>query len=358
MTSSEPIKVTQRLLSLDAYRGVIMICLISHAFGFYALKDHPYFNFLAEQTEHRAWEGCTFWDLIQPAFMFMVGVAMPFSLGKRKALGASQLNIYLHVFRRSIVLVLIAVMFNSIHAGILSIGFVNVLPQIAFGYFFASFLVDRSFRAQGVAAALILLIYTIVWVLFSNDPWTKGNDNIGSVIDMWMLGEYYGGFYVGSNAIPSTATIIFGLMCGKLIASESSPKRVMKLLLIVGLAGLVSGYLLSFLNPMVKRIWTASFTLYSTGWVVLFLLLFYWVVEVKDYRRWTFVLVVVGMNSIAAYIMFQLFRGWINNALLAFTRPVIEPMGTGGVILQALLVLGAQWYVLYFFYKNKIFFKV
>ncbi len=109
MTQTEPIAVTQRLLSLDAYRGAIMICLISHGFGFYALQNHSYLNFLAQQTEHCAWEGCTFWDLIQPAFMFMVGVAMPFSLGKRKALGASQAGVYLHVFKRAILLALIAI---------------------------------------------------------------------------------------------------------------------------------------------------------------------------------------------------------------------------------------------------------
>jgi predicted acyltransferase len=147
-------------------------------------------------------------------------------------------------------------------------------------------------------------------------------------------------------------------MCGRLVAGELSQKQVMKILAIAAIALFAAGLALSPVVPIIKRIWTASFTLYSAGWVILFLLLFYWIIEVQGYQRWTLPLVVVGMNSIAAYIVFQLFRGWINNAILAFSKPLVEVMGAWGSVLQACLVLGAIWYVLFFFYRKKIFFKV
>ena len=373
------ITTTQRLTSLDAYRGAIMITLISHGFGFSVLQDHPYLGFLARQTDHVQWDGCVFWDLIQPAFMFMVGVAMPFAFGKRKSLGQSDATMFAHVLRRAIFLCLIAIGFDSINEGKLIIGFVNVLPQIAFGYVVAYFFLNKSYLTQGLAALSILIVYTLVWVWYPGNgnagvwanpyakpPWGAEYANLGSDFDLWLIGRYYPGYWLALNAIPSTATIIAGAMCGRLVSSGLSSNRIMKILILAGLGGIISGLAVSGALgiPIIKRVLSASFALYSTGWAILFLLLFFWIIEVKNYRRWAFFLVVVGMNSITAYIMFQLFRGWIDHAFLALltfsplNRPLVEAMGAPGAILQAFLVLGVQWYVLYFFYKNKIFFKV
>ena len=355
-------KAAERFVSLDAYRGAVMISLVSHGFGFSALDGHSLFGFLARQTEHVAWEGCVYWDLIQPAFMFIVGVAMPFAYAKRRSLGQRHGKILGHVIKRSIYLFLIAALFTSIHSGRPRITFVNVLPQIAIGYFLAFFVLKRSYSVQGLTAASILILYTLVWVFYPGNgdagPWATGNVNIGSDFDKWLMGDYYTGYYVGMNAIPSTATIIAGVMCGQLIASSLPQKRIMLILAISGIATMLAGLALSPLVPVVKRIWTASFGLYSAGWVILSLLLFYWVIEVLGYRRWTLIFVVVGMNSIAAYVIFQLFRGWIDNAVLTFSRPLVEAMGAYGTVLQAFLVLGVIWCILYFFYRRKIFFKV
>jgi len=355
-------KAAKRFVSLDAYRGAIMISLVSSGFGFSALKGHPCLGFLARHTDHVAWQGCVYWDLIQPAFMFMVGVAMPFAYARRRSLGQTHARIFGHVVQRAIALILIAAFFSSVHAGHPVITFINVLPQIAIGYFFAFFVLNRSYAVQGLTAALILAIYTLVWVLYPGNgaggPWAQGNANIGSDFDKWLMGAYYSGYYVGMNAIPSTATILFGVICGRLVASDLSPKQVMKVLAVLAVAFMAAGLALSPIVPMIKRIWTASFTLYSAGWVILVLLLFYWIVEVAGYQRWTFPLVVVGMNSIAAYIIFQLFRGWIDNAVLAFSKPLVTAMGPWGTVLQAFLVLGAIWYILYFCYRKKVFFKV
>ncbi len=367
-----PAKATERLVSLDAYRGAIMVALISHGFGFQALAGHPFWGFLARQTEHVRWEGCVFWDLIQPSFMFMVGVAMPFAFRKRQLAGHSSGRIFAHVLKRALVLCLLAIAFSTIHEGRVTIGFVNVLPQIAFGYVATYLLLRRSYFVQGMAAVLILAGYTLAWAFYPGNgsaglwanpyaepPWGAQFANLGSDFDYWLLGRWYPGYWVALNAIPSTSTIIAGAMCGRLLASERQQGHIMRILAISAITLLGSGWIASYLGiPMIKRVLTPSFAMYSTGWAILFLMTFYWVIEVLRIRRWAFVFIVVGMNSIAAYIMFQLFRGWIDNAIMAFVRTPIVAMGAAGTIIQAGLVLAAQWYVLYFFYKNKIFFKV
>lgn len=355
-------KAAQRLISLDAYRGAIMISLISVGFGFSAFAGHPYLNFLAVQTDHVEWSGCVYWDLIQPAFMFMVGVAMPYAYSRRIAFGDTHGQIFFHAARRCFNLFIITAIFTSIHAGHPTYSLVNVLPQIAFGYLMAFFVLNRSYWTQGIIAAAIVVVYTMVWIWYPGNgpdgPWAMGNANMGSDFEYWIMGAYNKGYWVSLNAIPSTATIIAGVMCGRLLSSNRSVFDIMKTLAIAAAALIVAGWCLSYYIPLVKRIMSASFTIYSTGWAILFLLLFYWIVEVAGFRKWTFVFVVVGMNSITAYIIFQLFRGWIDNSIFVFSRPVVEALGAYGNVLQACLVLGAQWYVLYFFYKHKIFFKV
>jgi len=351
----------QRLISLDAYRGAIMISLISHGFGFSALKGHPYLHFLAHQTDHVPWEGCVYWDLIQPAFMFMVGVAMPLAYAKRVSLGQSRRQIFVHALQRCFNLVLIAAIFSSIHAGHPTYTLVNVLPQIAFGYLMTLLVLHKSYAAQGLTAILILTVYTIVWIWYPGNgaggPWAMGHANMGGDFEKWLMGEYSSGYWVSLNAIPSTATIIAGAMCGKLLASRRSPSEIMKILGIAAVALMAAGFALGFYIPLVKRILTASFALYSTGWAILLLLLFYAVIDVWGCKRWSFFLLVVGMNSIAAYVVFQLFRGWIDRSLLVFTGSIVGSLGIYGEVLQAWLVLAAQWYIFYFCYRKGVFFK-
>ena len=355
-------QLTKRLVSLDAYRGMIMICLISVGFGLSAFKGHPWLGFLADQIEHVPWEGLTFWDLIQPAFMFMVGMAMPFAYAKRRSLGLSHQKIFLHVIHRAVMLIVIANVIGTIHSGEPSIGFINVLDQIAIGYFLAFFVINRSFWGQGLTAAGILLVYSIAWIFYPGNgpggPWEMGFQNLGGDFDMWMLGRTYSGHYVGLNAIPATATIIFGMMTGQVVGSLRSPKRVMQILAVAGFSGIILGLAFSPVIPIIKHIWTASFTLCSAGIVILGLLVVYWMVEVKKWTRWTYVPVVVGMNSIFAYIIFMMARGSVDKAVIAFIRPLVEAMGPWGSVLHSLLSLAVIWYVLYFFYKRKIFIKV
>lgn len=352
----------ERLGSLDAYRGLIMLTLLAGAV-FQSLRGHPDWNWLAEQNEHVAWAGCTYWDLIQPSFMFMVGVAMPFAFARRAVLGDSWNRQFRHVLVRAFNLTLIGVLLDNFGAEKWSIGFIRVLQQIAIGYVLAFFAVGRSYRTQGLVAAAILVSYNLLWMFNPwngpDGPWARGNENIGSAFDRWMLGRNYSGFYVGLNAIPSTATIIFGVMAGQLIMSRRTHRETMIKLLLAGVAGIALGLAVSPWLPLIKRIWTPSFTVFAAGCTTLMLLFFYWSIEVAGWKRWAFPLLVVGMNSIAAYVLGNAFGGWFRSLSNAWIAGLKQPLGDMWFpVFQRVLFAVAAWCVLYWLYRRRIFFKV
>jgi predicted acyltransferase len=351
-----------RLESLDAYRGLIMSTLLCGSI-FGSLRGHPTLNWLYVQNEHVAWEGCVYWDLIQPSFMYMVGVAMPFALGRREALGATWSARFRHVLARALGLIVIGVLLDNFGAERWSLGFMRVLQQIAVGYFLAFFVVGKGYRIQALSAAALLAGYNLLWMFNPWNgpagPWARGNENIGSALDLWMLGRHYSGYYVGLNAIPATATIIFGVMAGQLIMDRLPPRKTMLILLAAGLGGILAGYLVSTWLPLIKRIWTPSFTVYAAGWTTLMLLGFYGVIEVLDLRRWALPLVVVGRNSIAAYVLGNAFGGWFRSLSSAWIGWLKGPLGEiWFLVFQHIVIFTLAWFVLYWLWRRRIFFKV
>lgn len=353
---------TGRLISLDAYRGLIMLTLLCGGI-FQSLEGHPTWDWLARQNEHVAWQGTVYWDLIQPAFMFMVGVAMPFAFAARTARGDGWSAQALHALRRAAMLVVIGVLLDHIGAEHVQVGFIRVLQQIAFGYLVAFLVLGRSLTTQAAVVATILVGYQMLWT--SNPwngpggPWAQGNENIGSAFDHWLLGRHYSGYYVGMNAIPSSATIILGVMAGQFVQGSRDTRRTAAALLLAGIAGIVVGSVAGLWFPIVKRIWTPSFTIYSAGWTTVMLAAFYWAVEVQGWRRWTFPLLVVGMNSIAAYVIGNAFSGWFRTATRAWVDlfdPALGPVWLP--VFQRALFAATAWAVLLWFYRRRVFFKV
>ena len=350
-----------RLVSLDAYRGFIMLLLVSGGFGLKSLEGYAGWQWLAQQVEHAAWEGCTFWDLIQPAFTFMVGMAMPFALARRAAEGASPAQRFRHVAWRAFMLVLLSNIYSNWGArpGTLRLQLINVLSQIAFGYLACYFIIQLKFRWQAVVAGLMLAGY---WVLFAafpgpEGPWSK-TGNIGAVIDLQVLGYNYSGYYTTINFIGNAVTILFGCWAGMLMRSGLDHRRRLQVLAVCAAICFGLGLAIEPSNPMVKRLWTCSFTLFSTGWVVAMLMVFYWVIEVKQWKRWTFPFLVLGMNSIFVYSLGQIgISGWLNRGLSGFTGNFAF-MGPAGSIPQHLLVLGGLWWICYWLYQRRVFFKI
>jgi predicted acyltransferase len=349
------------LVSLDAYRGFIMLMLVSEGFGFSSLKAYAGWNWLAHQVEHASWEGCTFWDLIQPAFTFMVGMSMPLSLARRRREGATNWDAFRHVAWRALLLIVLSNIFSNWAArpGQLRVQFINVLCQIAFGYVLCFLILQVRFRLQMLAGAAMIAGYWALFVLFpgSEGPWSK-SDNIGAVIDLAVLGYNYSGYYTTINFIGNAVTILFGCWAGMLVQSAKPDAYKLRMLLACGAVSLALGLALEPFNPMVKRLWTASFLFFSTGWVLLMLAAFYWVVEMKRLKGWTFPLLVLGMNSIFVYSLGQIgIKGWLNRGLTGFTQN-FDWLGPAGSIPQHMLVLFGLWYLCYWLYQRKIFIKI
>ncbi len=418
-TKAEPAaRAAGRLVSLDAYRGFIMVVLAGSQFGFpkvaAQLKDSAVWQFLASQVDHVRWTGCTFWDLIQPSFMFMVGVAMPYSDASRRAKGQSTGQIAGHVLLRSFVLIVLGIFLSSNWSNQTDFTFVNVLSQIGLGYAFVYMLLGRGTKLQLLALAAILIGYWLFFVLYPvpgsefdystvgpKDPelWFSGffghwdkNANAAAAFDRWFLNlfprpedkpfVYNEGGYQTLNFVPSMATMIFGLMAGELLRSQRKPGEKFLYLLVASMVCLTFGLILDHtVCPSVKRIWTPSWAIYSAGWTFTMLAAFYALIDLSGYRRWAFPLVVVGMNSIAMYIMGQLIKGWVGKSVAihlghwwhwTIARVPSDHLreklqtnfgqdifgGIYGPVVQAVAVLLVLWLICLWMYRQKIFVRI
>ncbi len=360
--SNEPLSSAgNRLLSLDVYRGFTMFFMASAGFGFAVLADNPGWQWLACQVEHVEWAGFVVWDLIQPSFIFIVGAAMPFAFAARSARGQSRSQQFVHVLKRSLHLLLIGCVIVAIHKNTILIDLTTVLQQIAIAYFFAFFVLGRGTKVQVAAALGILLVHTLCFVLWPGvgpgGPWAK-NANFASAVEQWVFGRMDNGGYTAFNAISSIATVIFGILAGEMLRRDIPAARKVRNLFLAGLVCLAAGAALHPFIPVVKRIWTSSWAIFSAGWAYLLLALFYWLIDVKNIRRWSFIFMVIGMNSISIYVFFQMLRSNINHWLWTFTGPMLGPLGDPGLIFQNWLVLAVHVYVTYWLYKRKIFLKV
>jgi predicted acyltransferase len=398
--TSSAIAPAARLLSLDAYRGFIMLAMASHGFGLSKVVTNlqkagtevgPVLGFFATQLSHVAWRGYTFWDLIQPSFMFMVGVAMPFSYGKRESKGDSFWRMFAHAVLRSIVLVLLGLLLASNKADQTEFKFTNVLAQIGLGYTFLFLLWNCKWWIQALVAAAILGLYG--WAFYQHPlpvmgdwpaygvtqkdiddgamlegeraPWSK-NINFAAEVDRTFLNwfprpkPYIGdnGGYQTLNFVPSLATMILGLLAGQLLRTERSNLWKLGWIVGLGVALMAGGVALDMtVLPSVKRIWTPSWTLISGAWTLWFLAAFYWVIDVRGWRRWSMPLVVVGCNSIAAYLMAQLMDDWLRKLLHTHIGKTWFD-GTYGPILEHSAILAVMWLLCWYLYRQKAFLRI
>lgn len=356
------IAIQRRLNSLDVFRGFTMILLISEGFGLPYLQNYPYIGFIGRQFTHHPWNGMYFWDLIQPFFMFIVGVAMPFSFSKRWESGQTWNQTFLHVIRRSVTLFFLGVILHCAYSGKIVWELWNVLTQLSVTYFVAFLFMRKSIRTQIIVSFAILLgnylAYRFIPVPGVTDPWMKDN-NLGSFMDQILMGKINpGGGWVAINFIGSSAHTMWGVIAGLVLKSNRPDYQKVKLLVVSGVIGVVLGLLLDPVTPIVKRICTSSFIIESGGWSILALALFYWIVDIKGYKKWTWVMVVVGMNPIFIYMFVNLLGGWTDNFIGIFTMPVLDHFGVAGKIIQQNIVLIAYWYFSYYLYKNKIIIKI
>ena len=357
-----------RLLSLDFFRGVTMFLLVGEATELYVLLGSQalqgtVLGAIGMQLDHHPWNGLRFWDLIQPFFMFIVGVAMPFSIGRRWEHGDTWTETFRHALRRSGLLLLFGWGLYCIGPGRLTFELWNVLAQLSFTYLVAFLMMRKPARTQISFTFALLVISELLYRLWPvagfNQAFTP-DQNFGSWVDLHIMGKLSEGHWVAFNAIPTTAHTMWGVLAGQVLKSSRLPVSRMRALVIPGLIGVIAGYALDPVTPIIKRICTSSFVIVSGGWCLLVLALCYWLIDVKKLQKGVLFFNIVGMNSIFIY-MFTNTGGaeWLHKIAKPFTMGVFAWAGDlQAKIVTSLVVWGMLWYLCYWLFKRKIFMRI
>ena len=365
-------ETSNRLASIDAYRGFTMLAMASAGLSLTPLLENHNLGLLAHQLEHEEWEGCTAWDLIQPSFMFLVGVAMPFSFARREEQGATWKQQFSHALGRCLLLALIGMFLDTYSEHIVTVQFIRVLQQIALAYILVFFVLSWTVPLQLVVLIGILTFHPASYILYCQarglaDPWLPGN-NLGTRIDESMnLPRFLSyhidfmpvskGNYTTLNALTSAATILSGVLVGRLLRSPISSNSKVLVLIAIGFSCLCLGLNLSPYVPMIKRLWTSSVALYAGGWTFLLMAGFYALIDGLKCRNWAFPLIVVGMNSIAIYV----FSGVAGSNIKRAIEPFLLTFNMSqeiGLVTLAVAALGVKWLFCYWLYRHKIFMRV
>jgi predicted acyltransferase len=389
-------KQQQRNIAVDAYRGFVMLLMMGEVLQFsrvaHSFPNNPIWQFLSFNQSHVEWAGMSLHDTIQPGFTFLVGVALPYSLRSRQRKGEGFNRMLGHTIWRSFVLVALGFFLRSMNSPMTNFTFEDTLTQIGLGYTLAFLLTFARPRWQWISFAGLLFAYWLAWALYpapgADFPWASvgvpanwhhlytgfashwnKNSNLGQAFDVRFLNIlprpsrflFNDGGYLTLSFIPTLGTMLLGLAAGRW-SLESAPNIPMRKFLLAGTALVAAGLLFHFTGicPIVKRIWTPSWTLFSGGVCFFFLAAFSWVIDVRKHRGFAFPLVVVGMNSIAAYLIAHLFEEFVQSSFrihlgasaLNILGPALEPLLLGA------LTLISYWLILYWMFKKRIFVRI
>jgi heparan-alpha-glucosaminide N-acetyltransferase len=392
-TRTEP---SARLVSLDAFRGLVMVLMLAEVMRLpvvaQAFPQSLFWRIIGFNTEHVQWQGCSLHDLIQPAFSFLVGAALPFSIASRRKKGQSFGVMVGHAAWRAVLLIFLGIFLRSLHSAQTYFTFEDTLTQIGLGYVFLFLLGFTRVRTQVVTLVLILILFWAAFVIYPAPPasfdythvgvpqnwdhnytgflshWNK-NSNLSWAFDVWFLNlfprerpfVFNEGGWSTLSFIPTLATMIIGLLTGEWLKRSGSKNRKLRGMVVAGFLLLLGGLAFQWAGicPIVKRVWTSSYTLYSGGWVLLILAAFYALIELKGWRQWAFPLVVVGMNSIAIYVMSWTMTSFVGNALGRHIGPLFSVAGTTfQTVLHGFAVMLTFWLILLWMHRKKIFLRI
>lgn len=386
-----------RISSVDVYRGFVMFLMMAEVLEFghisKSLPESSFWAFLAFHQDHVEWVGCSLHDLIQPSFSFLVGVALPYSIASRIAKGQSFGAIFGHTIQRSLILIFLGIFLRSMHREQTNFTFEDTLTQIGLGYPFLFLVGFRPFRTQLIILCTILVGYWLAFALFplpgadfdyaavgvTSDwehnlkgfaaHWNK-NTNLAWSFDQWFLNLFprekpfirNGGGYATLSFIPTLGTMILGLLAGQWLKNKELPMEKVKRFAAIGVGLLVVGSLLNWTGicPNVKRIWTPTWVLFSGGWCFILLAAFYWIVDIKNYKKAFFWLMVIGMNSIAAYIISHTLVDFIHHSFQIHVAKTYDQwLGEAyAPLVHGSVILFSEWLILYWMNRNRIFVRI
>ena len=367
-SAAPPATCTDRLVSLDALRGFDLFWITGGGgilFGLGKIVRSPVFDRCLDQLKHVPWQGLHFEDLIWPLFMFIMGVAIPFSVTKRRAQGATDTSLLVHALRRALIMFGL----GTITQGNLLLFDISqfrpcysVLHGLAAGYFIAT-LVALKVKAKWHTPTIgvFLLAYWAMIMLIPVPGVGAGvltsQGNIATYVDKLVLGR----FHYGENTwflsyLGFGASVLLGVQAGRILMTESTAGRKVRQLVAAGIVSLAVGLLWSLWFPVIKLLWTSSYVLIGGGIGFLALALFYWVIDVQGYQKWAFGFIVIGMNSIAAYFATEVFDFKLVGNV--FVGHLLPRLGRCDRFVEALAAFAILWLILYWMYRKKAFIKI
>lgn len=373
-------KQSLRLTSLDVFRGIAIsgMILVNMA----GVADQVYPPLL-----HADWNGCTLADLVFPFFLFIIGVAIAFSLSKYTEGNQAGWSIYGRIVRRSAILFALGLLLNGFwNYDWGTIRIMGVLQRISLAYLLAALVVLKLPRRGQWACALLLLIG--YWVAMSVVPvpgYGVGNlsreGNLGAYIDRLIIGtaHLYKGDQFNSmgdpeglfSTLPAVVSVLLGYFTGQWLRTQPVKSRTSMDLVIIGLASIVVGEVWGFWFPLNKKLWTSSYVVFTTGWALLLLAACYELIEVRQRRRWGKPFEIMGLNAIFVFvasvlmikILVKTHIGTGENAPTTYTwiyENLFMPWAgaMNGSLLFALVTVLFWWGVLYGMYRQRWFVKV
>jgi predicted acyltransferase len=369
-----------RLLSLDALRGFDMLWITGGGAFITTLAritDASWVKALAEQMDHVVWNGFHFYDLIFPLFMFISGIAIPFSVKSALSKNPSKNKLVFKFFKRMIILIILGILYNGVfREGFANARYASVLGQIGIAYFFASviYIFTGSLKSTiywiaGILAGVSVMQLFVPVPGVGAGVFTPEGCINGYIDRLYLPGRLsYGpegmisgnGIYdaLGILSVFSAIGItLMGIIAGKILQDKTfSEYRKTALLAATGAILIPMAILISPVYPIIKVCWTTTYNLLAGGISFLLIALFYLIIDVWGYRKWSFFFRIIGMNSIFIYLFVRVVP--VGNIVGFFTGWIIKPMGDIGPVIAVLFNIAAEWMLLYYMYKKEIFVKV
>ena len=362
-----------RLYSLDALRGFDMFWIIGAEEIFHKMaeiKSNNFWHGLSNQFIHPQWNGFVFYDVIFPLFLFLSGIATPFSIGKQLAKGKNRTDLLKRVIKRGIILVLLGIIYNNglEIKSIEEIRFGSVLGRIGLAYMFANIIYLYANQRNQILWFFSLLIGFWGLIIFFSAPGFLAGDlsiegNIVSYLDrMIMPGKLFLGIHDPEglfSTIPAISTALLGIYTGNILINTAVNKRKQTTFKLITISFLliIAAQIWNLFFPINKNLWTSSFVLQCGGISMLLMAVFYYLIDVLEYNKWAFIFKIIGMNSILIY-MSSLFINWsyTTNSLFKWLFHLIgEPYDS---VIYVFCLLTVQWMFLYLLYRKKIFLRV
>jgi predicted acyltransferase len=364
----------ERLSSLDAVRGMFLLLLIGGGFG---LRDpqmvsQDRWGWITNQWTHRAWEGCSLWDLLQPALLFCAGVAMPYSYAQRQAKGQNWIRQFAHALKRAALLVLLGLYLDSYRENHLVFDLRGDLQQVGLAYLLAFLVLPLGVAGRGVSLGFLLVGHTAAFVIYAfasrHELWDPMH-NLGAALDEWMRFAPQREHLVTFNAVAAAAVLLIGTLIGSLTHSGLTPGIKVAIMAGCSLFGILSAWLFSggdgwieyrwlAIIPMIRPLVTWTFVFSAVGWTLLIFTYFYLVMEGFLWRAWAAPLAVFGRNPLFLYTTFVLFRDWAAKSANLVLPAVPASAATFRPLILELIVVAIYWLICFWLYRRRIFLKV